>query len=247
LPTIEADQAAFQAILQHENLSAGQQFTAEQLITINEDYKQMQAIRLEPTENAFKFTVLVPKPGSVTGNETVNGTVTLVGKATISDRSPGRGINCPICLAAGVLIATPSGEVPVQDVTVGMTVWTTDRRGLRIRGVVLRVGSSAAPIGHEVVRLTLADGRSVVASPGHPTGDGRRVGDLKPGDMLDGSRIVTAQLIPYAGAATYDLLPSGPTGTYFANGVLLGSTLMMLNPMDTPAYLEPSDPRESSR
>src|SRR5207245_1936807 len=51
-PTIQADQAAFQAILQQEHLSAGQQFTPAELITINERYKQMQAIRLEPTAKA---------------------------------------------------------------------------------------------------------------------------------------------------------------------------------------------------
>ena len=38
------------------------------------------------------------------------------------------------------------------------------------------------------------------------------------------SRVVSADLVPYAGT-TYDLLPSGPTGTYVADGVLLGSTL----------------------
>ena len=70
-PTIQADQAAFQAILQQEHLSAGQQFTPAELITINERYKQMQAIRLEPTENAYRFTVLVPRPVSASGNETV--------------------------------------------------------------------------------------------------------------------------------------------------------------------------------
>src|SRR5439155_19444314 len=143
----------------------------------------------------------------------------------ITAREPGKPINCPICLAPGVLIATPSGDVPVQDVTVGMSVWTTDRHGRRTLGVVLEVGSSAAPIGHEVVRLSLLDGRKVVASPGHPTADGRRVGDLRPGESFDGSRVVAAVLIPYAGAVTFDLLPSGPTGTYFANGILLGSTL----------------------
>jgi hypothetical protein len=224
-PTIEADQAAFQAILGHEHLSAGQQFTPDQLIAINEDYKQMQAIRLEPTENAYRFSVLVPKAGSAPPNETVSGTVTVVGKVTISDRGPGRAVSCPICLGAGVLIATPTGQVPVQDVTVGMVVWTSDEHGRRIPGLVQRVGSSAAPIGHEVVRLRLADGRTVVASPGHPTADGRTVGELKPGDVLDGTRVVAAALVPYWAPATYDLLPSGPTGTYVANGVLLGSTL----------------------
>ena len=39
------------------------------------------------------------------------------------------------------------------------------------------------------------------------------------------ARVVRVVPIPYAGRFTYDLLPSGPTGAYFANGVLLGSTL----------------------
>ncbi|MBA3553126.1 MAG: hypothetical protein H0W27_09695, partial [Actinobacteria bacterium] len=40
---IRADTSAFDAILRHERLSAGQQFTAEELIRISDDYKQMQA------------------------------------------------------------------------------------------------------------------------------------------------------------------------------------------------------------
>jgi hypothetical protein len=51
------------------------------------------------------------------------------------------------------------------------------------------------------------------------------VGDLRPGDAFDGSRVVGATPVPYGGSVTYDLLPSGPTGTYFADGVLLASTL----------------------
>ena len=34
-----------------------------------------------------------------------------------------------------------------------------------------------------------------------------------------------ATLIPYEGLFTFDLLPAGPTGTYFADGILLRSTL----------------------
>jgi hypothetical protein len=81
-----------------------------------------------------------------------------------------------------------------------------------------------APHGHEVVRLALADGRVVFVSPGHPTLDGRRVADLANGARYDGSTIVSAARVAYSGF-TYDVLPSGPTGTYFANGILLGSTL----------------------
>jgi hypothetical protein len=43
--------------------------------------------------------------------------------------------------------------------------------------------------------------------------------------MLDGAHIASVDRVAYAGGATYDILPAGATGTYWANGVLLGSTL----------------------
>ena len=224
-PMIQADGAAFQAILEYEHLAPGQSFTDAQIIAISNDYKQMQAIQLQPDGNGYRFDILVPKGNSNTANESVSGTVSRTGAVDIQHRGEGKSLPCPICLAAGVRIATPFGEVPVQDVRVGMAVWTTDLQGRRILGVVLRIGQMQAPLGHVVVRLTLADGRTVMASPGHPTADGRTVGELKPGDRLDGSRVVAATPVGYSSSATYDLLPSGPTGTYLAGGVLLGSTL----------------------
>ncbi len=223
-PTIEADVTAFDAILAHEHLSADQRFTPQQLIAINEDYKQMQAIDLTPDGAGYRFTLLTPTPGSETGITRVSGTVSGSGSVTIQQRVAGQEPNCPICLAAGVGIATPTGEIPVQDLRPGMRVWTTDSGGHRIIGVVLETGHMQAPIGHEVVRLVLWDGRSVLVSPQHPTADGRTVGELEPGARYDGSTVMSTALVAYGGR-TWDLLPSGPTGTYFANGVLLGSTL----------------------
>src|SRR5262249_28742320 len=63
-PTIEADAPALDAILNLLHLQGGLSFTEAQLIQINDDYKQMQAIRLQPIENAWSFSVLVPKPGT---------------------------------------------------------------------------------------------------------------------------------------------------------------------------------------
>jgi hypothetical protein len=70
----------------------------------------------------------------------------------------------------------------------------------------------------------LSDGRTVEASPGHPTADGRHVGELVPGDLLDGSRVRAVERVSYIGD-TWDLLPAGPSGAYWADDVLLGSTL----------------------
>lgn len=129
-----------------------------------------------------------------------------------------------ICLAAGDQIATPSGPVAVDQLRQGMLVWTRDAAGRRIAAPVLVVVHTPAPRGLHILRLLLSDGRAVEASAGHPTTDGRHIGELKAGDVLDGSRLISVEPIPYVGD-TWDLLPAGPNGDYWANGVLLGSTL----------------------
>lgn len=76
------------------------------------------------------------------------------------------------------------------------------------------------------MRIMLANGAVLEVSPGHPTADGRIFGDLKAGSHLDSQHeIVSAELVPYQHDATYDVLPSSSTGTYFAAGALIGSTL----------------------
>jgi hypothetical protein len=77
-----------------------------------------------------------------------------------------------------------------------------------------------------MVHLVLADGRDLLASPGHRTADGRPLGSLAAGDVLDGAKIIRWELVPYSHDRTYDLLPAGPTGSYWANGILLSSTLV---------------------
>jgi hypothetical protein len=42
---------------------------------------------------------------------------------------------------------------------------------------------------------------------------------------VDGAAIVSIELVAYSGHATYDLLPAGDTGVYWADGVPLGTTL----------------------
>jgi hypothetical protein len=131
----------------------------------------------------------------------------------------------PICLAAQDTIAGPSGSVLVSQLRAGMLVWTLNAAGKRIVAPVMFVRHTRAPMGHVMVRLVLADGRLVEASPGHPTSDGRRIGDLRLADKLDGSRVVRVEILPYVGD-TWDVLPAGSTGVYWADGVLLESTLI---------------------
>jgi hypothetical protein len=154
----------------------------------------------------------------------VEGQVDLFGKVTITKRTNTGPLNCPICLALGTRIATPSGDVAVEDLRVGDIVWTLVD-GTRAAAPLVAIGRTAVPSTHEVVRLALADGRVVLVSPGHPTADGRRIGDLRAGDELDGTTIASAELLRYDGGFTFDVLPAGSSGAYWANGVLLGSTL----------------------
>lgn len=135
---------------------------------------------------------------------------------------------CPICLAGGTRIDTPTGSVAVKDIQVGISIWTTDTVGHRVAGVVMRVSRVPVPPTHQMVHLVLSDGRALFASPGHPTTDGHHVGDLVQGEQYDGSVVISTQRVSYGEGATYDVLPSGDTGFYWANGVLLGSTLRSL-------------------
>ncbi len=106
----------------------------------------------------------------------------------------------------------------------GDLVWSFEN-GARIAVRVSAVSRAVQPATHEVVRLALADGRSVDVSAGHPTADGRTVGDLGVGDAFDGSTVTSAARIAYTAGHTFDLLPNSASGAYWANGVLLGSTL----------------------
>ena len=214
------DPQTYQAILDHYHLSAPA--TDQQKLEVYNDYKQLTALQLQADGDGYDFSYGVPQ-GADKGSIRVTGTIDRVGSITIQSRTQFR-LMCPICLAASTLIDTPAGQVPVTSLRPGMAVWTRDVAGQRQAGVVLEVGSTPAPAGHAVVQLVLADGRQVWVSPGHPTADGRRVGDLLPGQLFDGSRVVLADRVPYSGS-TYDLLPSGPTGAYWADGVLLVSTL----------------------
>ena len=78
---------------------------------------------------------------------------------------------------------------------------------------------------HHVIRVQAADGRVLELSPGHPTADGRRSGALRPGTRLDGVAIEAVEVVPYRHSYTHDILPMSRSGTYFAAGMLIGTTL----------------------
>lgn len=223
-PAIKADAEAYTAIVAHEGLPQGELTDAQKLV-LYRAWKLLRALTLTTAGADDSFQYRVQATGATAGYQMVGGIVRVDGLVTVSSRTPTGPPMCPICLAASTMISTPNGAVRVTDVRPGMVVWTQTAAGARMAAPVVQIGSMAVPPGHLMVHLKLADGRELLVSPGHPTADGREAGELQAGDQLDGSTITLWELLPYSGDRTYDLLPAGPTGHYWANGILMGSTL----------------------
>jgi hypothetical protein len=222
-----ADTDAFAAIVAHEGLpSDPKQLSDDQRLTVYRLWKVLNSIQLDPIgSDRYRFDYTAqPVAGATEGRRTA-GIIDDHGAMTIEQQAAAGEPPCPICLSIGTPIATPNGPIAVERLRLGDPVWTLDATGRRIAGTVIALGSTPAPAGHQVVRLRLDDGRTVTASPGHPLADGRHLGDLGVGDLVDGSRVVAAELIPYSGVETFDLVASGPTGAYLAGGIPLGSTI----------------------
>lgn len=222
LPELQADPEEFQTILKHNGLNGLTVFDDEQKLLIYREHKRLAAIDLDLVGDEYLFQL---RTADNSGQGfTVNGYIDGDGQIRVQRREPDSA-TCPICLAAGTWIDTPDGRVRVDGLQVGDPLWTADAAGRRVPANVLEVARVPAPPDHQMVHIILDDGRQLLASPGHPTADGRSLGGLKAGDLLDGSRIRLIERLPYHGLATYDVRPSGETGFYWANGILIGSTL----------------------
>ncbi len=146
---------------------------------------------------------------------------------TVSTGKPTSGSigGCPICLSADAEIDTPEGKINVKDIKEGMVVWSADSSHNKIKSKIIMVNKVFVGNKHQVIDLKLDGGRELFVSPNHPTYDGRTIGSLKVREMYDGSTIKSADLILYKYQYTYDILPDSTTGDYFANSILVGSTL----------------------
>jgi len=218
---ISANTVEFSAILSHLGLLEKSEYSDEEKLQIYREHKKLTyAVQITSSGNLYDFTLLV-REGQ---GEKIVGTITKSGVITILNREP--SINtCPICLTKGNLIDTPSGPVPVEQLCEGMAIWTVGDSGKRIAAAVVETTMTTVPSLFQVVRVGLNDGRSVTASWGHPTAEGQALGQYHVGDNLDGSLVIVVEHVVCKGGATYDLLPSGPTGLYWVNGILLKSTL----------------------
>jgi len=222
-PELQANTEEFNTILAHNNLAGLPSFTDDQKLLIYREHKKLAAVQFELTATGYRFQLQVAKTEGK--GELITGLMDSRGTITVQQRDPSFA-TCPICLAADTLIDTPTGPIPVQRLRVGTTVWTMDQAGARVALPLIRISETVVSANHQVVHLVLDDDRELWVSPGHPTAEGRSVGQLQVGDSLDGAVVLSAERVSYTGLVTYDLLPAGETGFYWANGILIASSLI---------------------
>jgi hypothetical protein len=124
------------------------------------------------------------------------------------------------CNTPDAMISTPRGPVRIDSISPGEEVLSEG--GIAVP--VLRVSRVSAP-GHRMLRLVMDDGIVLEISEGHPSADGTAIGLLNVGDALDGKRIVSRSMVRSRFGYTCDILPDSESGTYYVNGILVGSTL----------------------
>jgi hypothetical protein len=214
---IRSNQEEFSVILYHLNLPDQADYTDEEKLLIYRQHKKL-TLGLQITLNDFTLRI-----GRGQGYR-ISGTISSSGVINVSTSEESTN-TCPICLAEGTLIDTPAGPMPVEVVKVGMTVWTANESGQRIESTVARISSTIVPIPFEMISVKLSDGRTITTSPGHPSISGKRIDEYATSDVLDGALVISTEMVLYGNGATYDILPLGSTGYYWANGILLGSTL----------------------
>ena len=131
---------------------------------------------------------------------------------------------CPICAAPDTPIATPDGDRSIASLAVGDLVYSVDRDAI-VAVPVIRVGRTPVAF-HRVMRVVLTSGAVLQMSPAHTTADGRPFGELVAGSLVDPQHaVLSAELVPYAYDATYDILPRSSSASYFAAGAQVASTL----------------------
>jgi len=221
-PVIRANEAEFSAILEYLGIPDKAEYSNEEKLLIYREHKELTlAVQITASGDSYNFVLRVEEGQG----ERIEGIITESGNIEVLKREPSFN-TCPICLAKGTIIDTPEGPIPIEELSNGMAVWTLGESGKQVAAVVMETSVTPVPSFFQVVSIRLDDGRSVTASAGHFTAEGRALGDYQPGDILDGGLVIAVEVADYAGNATYDLLPSGTTGFYWANGVLLESTLM---------------------
>jgi hypothetical protein len=221
-PELQANLEEFNTIIAHHNLVGLPNLHRRSEIAHLSRTQETGRTQFELIATGHRPSFRLPKPRATASWSAA--TSTARGRSPFGNAIP-PSATCPICLAADTLIDTPTGPIPVQKLRAGTPVWTKDKTGVRVARPLIRISKTVVSATHQVVHLVLDDGREVWVSPGHPAAEGRTVGQLQIGDSLDGALLLSTERVPYTGHATYDLLPAGETGFYWANGTMLASSL----------------------
>jgi hypothetical protein len=219
--SIQANQEEFAQILIHLNLKGTAVFSNEDKLLIYREHKKLNgAPSVSEEGSVFEYSIRTDQ----NQGWKITGFVSRDGRIMESNRTASYN-TCPICLSRGTMIDTPSGKIAVESLRAGMTVWTLNADGEQAAVPIVKTSTTPVPDDFQMVKLTLSDGRTITASPGHPSADMKALGTYRVGDRLDGATVISAEATACSGAFTYDLLPAGDTGIYRANGIRLGSTL----------------------
>lgn len=132
---------------------------------------------------------------------------------------------CCHCLSKGTMILTSEGLREVEKVKVGDRVYSVNKSGKKVLRSIINTAKVKAGNNHKMLFIELANGISIKMSVEHPDKNGLPMIEAVKKGELNGIEIKDISLVSYMNRYTYDLLTDGENGVYFANGILLGSTL----------------------
>src|SRR5690348_7212672 len=147
----EKDPDTLATILEHQGLKGKAAFiNADKAVIYGQYLKLRGSVRLQPATAGYKFELADTEalPGPIrngvlirTQGYRIEGVIVPPDKITVLKKTPA-WVGCPICLARGTKIDTPSGPVAVEDLRAGMMVWTLDRKNQRVAVPVLQVSAA---------------------------------------------------------------------------------------------------------
>lgn len=128
------------------------------------------------------------------------------------------------CLSSESKIKTIDGYREITKLETGDLIATVDK-GDTLFHPILQI-NKVEVTKHTLSLVEFTNGIKITVSPEHPTADYKSsLSNLKAGDSLDGMIVSKVEKMKYEGSYTYDILPAGSTGSYWVNGVHMGSTL----------------------
>ncbi|MFH0865693.1 MAG: hypothetical protein V1904_05835 [Bacteroidota bacterium] len=140
------------------------------------------------------------------------------------------------CLSSESKIKTIDGYREITKLETGDLVATVDKGDTVFRPILQINRVEAESMKYPVCVIEFTNRIKLTVSSGHPTADYKGdMNKLKAGDSLGGMIVSKVEKIKYKEEYTYDILPAGNTGTYWVNGIHLGSTLFdPLSPIEHP-------------